>query len=91
MLEFALIFVLCWTTIITFFLSKTAQKDKSKIIFYVITILLLFVIYSLSISGLERTKKIESDIKPIDVYRGKTTLQITYQDSIPIDSVVVFK
>lgn len=27
----------------------------------------------------------------IDVYRGKTTLQITYEDSIPIDSVVVFK
>ena len=29
--------------------------------------------------------------KPIDVYRGKTTLQITYRDNIPIDSVVVFK
>ncbi len=29
--------------------------------------------------------------KPIDVYRGYTTLQITYQDSVPIDSVVVFK
>lgn len=29
--------------------------------------------------------------KAIDVYRGKTTLQITYQDSIPIDSVVVYK
>lgn len=27
----------------------------------------------------------------IDVYRGKTTLEITYKDSIPIDSVVVFK
>lgn len=27
----------------------------------------------------------------IDVYRNKTTLQITYQDSIPIDSIVVFK
>lgn len=27
----------------------------------------------------------------IDVYRGKTTLQITYKDSIPVDSVVVFK
>lgn len=27
----------------------------------------------------------------IDVYRGNTTLQITYQGSIPIDSVVVFK
>ena len=29
--------------------------------------------------------------KAIDVYRGRTTLEITYKDSIPIDSVVVFK
>lgn len=27
----------------------------------------------------------------MDVYQGKTTLQITYEDSIPVDSVVVFK
>lgn len=27
----------------------------------------------------------------IDVYRGKTTLEITYKDNIPIDTVVVFK
>ena len=27
----------------------------------------------------------------IDVYRGRTTLEITYKDSIPIDSIVVFK
>lgn len=27
----------------------------------------------------------------IDVYRDKTTLQITYQDSIAIDSTVVYK
>lgn len=27
----------------------------------------------------------------IDVYRGKTTLRITYQDNVPVDSVVVFK
>lgn len=27
----------------------------------------------------------------LDVYRGKTTLQITYNDSIPVDSVVIFK
>lgn len=33
------------------------------------------------------------DNKPtaMDVYRGKTTLEITYKDGIPIDSVVVFK
>ena len=27
----------------------------------------------------------------IDVYRGKTTLKITYEGNIPIDTVVVFK
>jgi hypothetical protein len=30
-------------------------------------------------------------IEPIDVYRGKTTLEITYRDSMPVDSVVVYK
>ena len=27
----------------------------------------------------------------IDVYRGNTTLEITYKDGVAIDSVVVFK
>ena len=27
----------------------------------------------------------------IDVYRGKTTLEITYRDNVAIDSVVVYK
>ena len=27
----------------------------------------------------------------LDVYRDKTELQITYQDTIPVDTVVVFK
>ena len=27
----------------------------------------------------------------IDVYKDKTTLEIIYKDSVPIDSVVVFK
>ena len=27
----------------------------------------------------------------MDVYRNKTTLEITYKDSIPVDSIVVFK
>ena len=27
----------------------------------------------------------------IDVYRGKTTLKITYENNVPIDTVVVFK
>ena len=27
----------------------------------------------------------------LDVYRGKTTLDITYRDSVAVDSVVVYK
>lgn len=27
----------------------------------------------------------------MDVYHGKTTLEITYKDGIPVDSIVVFK
>lgn len=34
---------------------------------------------------------INSPVEPLDVYQGKTTLEITYKDSIPVDSVVVFK
>ena len=33
----------------------------------------------------------ENPVPAIEVYRGNTELQITYQDSIPIDSVVVYK
>ena len=33
----------------------------------------------------------ESKPSAIDVYRGITTLEITYRDSIPVDSVVIFK
>lgn len=29
--------------------------------------------------------------KPIDVYRGRTVLKITYEDSIPVDTAVVFR
>lgn len=29
--------------------------------------------------------------KAIDVYEGRTTLEITYKDSVAVDTVVVFK
>ena len=29
--------------------------------------------------------------KAMDIYHGKTTLQVTYKDSVATDSVVVFK
>ena len=30
-------------------------------------------------------------MSPLDVYRGKTTLEITYRDSVAVDSIVVWK
>lgn len=36
---------------------------------------------------------IDADFEPraIEVYRGNTTLEITYRDSIPVDSIVILK
>ena len=35
----------------------------------------------------------EESHKPtaMDVYQGKTTLEITYKEGVPVDSIVVFK
>ena len=35
--------------------------------------------------------KIKDVPSAMDVYQGKTTLEITYKDSVAVDSVVVFK
>ena len=36
-------------------------------------------------------RNFDKQIEPIDVYRGNTTLEITYRDSVAIDSTVVWK
>ena len=46
-------------------------------------------IYSLIIIGLSATYLRKP--QAIDVYKGKTTLEITYKDKVPIDSTVVWK
>ena len=33
----------------------------------------------------------EKNPSAMDVYKGRTTLEITYKDNVPVDSVVVFK
>lgn len=37
------------------------------------------------------TSRYEKNPSAMDVYQGKTTLEITYKDNVAIDSVVVFK
>ena len=43
-----------------------------------------FIIFVLLLFQLDKPKA-------IDVYKGKTTLEITYKDSVPVDSTVVWK
>ena len=51
--------------------------------------LLMMITVTFTCLMIEYTNK---DIpKALDVYQGKTTLEITYRDSIPVDSVVVFR
>ena len=52
----------------------------------------VFSILGVAIAACECIEKDKSkNPQAIDVYRGNTILQITYKDSIPIDTVVVFK
>jgi hypothetical protein len=74
-----------------FFVILTVQKDSNDIAISTSTSLgaitmLLFIIGLVLIS-----EHCVPSITPIDVYRGKTTLEITYRDGIAIDSVVVWK
>lgn len=54
------------------------------------TVFLLVFFISL-ISVLITSHIYESKPQAIDVYQGKTTLEITYRDSMAVDSVVVWK
>lgn len=61
---------------------KGKEFDNKPLIFivsiYSLLILLLFSFYI-------------REPRAIDVYKGETTLRITYQDGVPIDSTVVWK
>lgn len=58
------------------------MKFIESLIDWIIGGILGVLIYNLLISD---------EPEAIDVYQGETTLEITYRDSIPIDSVVVFR
>ena len=70
---------------VAFIVLYAVNEDK-----YGATFLCTLVI---SVGVLCISKGINKSVTPqaIDVYRGKTALKITYKDSIPVDTVVVFK
>ena len=63
-------------------ISDKTTYDNTPIFF--ITMILNIIIAFCLIINLRKPKA-------IDVYQGNTTLEITYKDRIPIDSVVVWK
>lgn len=70
--------------IVSFIAIFCTDKKTVMATFSAFTCLLFFI-------GLLLILKAETRPTPLDVYRGRTTLQITYQDSVAIDSVVVYK
>ena len=49
------------------------------------------VMFSVVITGVIIDYTTKDEPTALDVYQGKTILEITYRDSIPVDSVVVYK
>ena len=62
------------------------KKDSIECIAYFISLICISILAAY-ISNYTNNSKILA----IEVYRGNTELQITYQNNIPIDSVVVYK
>ena len=52
---------------------------------------LIFMLFVYSLFVLLLSSFYIKEPRAIDVYKGETTLRITYQDGVPIDSTVVWK
>lgn len=72
--------LLCF--ICNIFSEDISSRVISCFCLFICNVLLMIIIITY-ISKDEPTAK--------DVYQGKTTLEITYRDSIPIDTIVVYK
>lgn len=81
-IEILFFIVLVIASVVSIKLSN--YKDSSSIIYLALAIILGCI--SICCVAI-----IINQPTAIDVYKGKTKLQITYKGTIPIDSVVVFK
>lgn len=86
-MEIAIIIISLFTFALLIIGINGAISDNSFTVGFVLVFcsLLTFAIFTIALY------LIEEQPKAIDVYRGKTTLEITYKDRMPIDSTVVWK
>lgn len=61
------------------------EKDYIPIIVYLVLLVIGLVVFPY------KGCTYETQPTAMDVYQGKTTLEITYKDGVAIDSVVVYK
>lgn len=79
-----MIVIIAVSSLVTFIESDPLEdKEFMRIIMITITVCSIIAMF-LMFTHLSKPK-------PIDVYRGNTTLEITYKDNVPIDTVVVWK
>lgn len=79
-----MIIIIAITSLVTFIESGSLEdKQFMRIIMITITVCSIIAMFLL-FSHLSKPK-------PIDVYRGNTTLEITYKDNVPVDAVVIWK
>lgn len=82
MIWFILSIVFAFLTVV-FMLIRDGMEKEWATVFIMICAFLAGVMWAVLLT--------HDEIQPIDVYRGKTTLEITYRDSVAVDSVVVYK
>ena len=80
MIAFGLLYVICFS----WNCSMNDKDDRAASAFFLtVSAIIFFALFA--------TYENRNTPTAMDVYRGKTTLEITYKDSIQIDSIVVFK
>lgn len=79
-----MIVIIAVSSLVTFIESDPLEdKEFMRIIMITVTVCSIIAMF-LMFAHLSKPK-------PIDVYRGNTALEITYKDSVPVDSVVIWK
>lgn len=82
MIILGLIFIIMGSALIAV-LIMSEQTDKLTILGSVSSMLLI-------IGGISCIYTCKNP-SAIDVYRGKTALQVTYKNNVPIDTIVIYK
>ena len=77
------IIVLCFSGMSIIEMVNDAGFNNKSLVF-ILLLLYQFLVFFCLLYNLNKPKA-------IDVYRGKTTLEITYKNRVPIDSTVVWR